>query len=307
MENPQQNCRLCKREADLEESHIVPSFVTKWLKETSATGFMRFGQSPNRRVQDGYKRRWLCRDCEGRLNAWETKFATLIFHPFNEDGGVSVRYADWLIKFCTSISWRVLLMMKEDALLSNFSDRQHRAVEAALQMWADFILERVPHPGRFEQHFLPFDTIENPAQHGMPANINRYLLRTIDLDAVRSSATAFVLCKMGKFFVLGFVDVPNPKQWVGTKVHVRDGSIGPSSYTLPAQFGEYIKGKANRYAIVQHSISDTQRKKIDATLWKDIDRVASSGSFSAMKHDVESFGRDAFSVHRPGASDGKSD
>ncbi|MDQ6987940.1 MAG: hypothetical protein Q9M25_09070, partial [Mariprofundaceae bacterium] len=63
-------CRLCGQEQDLQKSHVIPSFVYKWLKETSGTGFFRFGMEPNKRVQDGHKFYWLCKECEGRFNEW---------------------------------------------------------------------------------------------------------------------------------------------------------------------------------------------------------------------------------------------
>jgi hypothetical protein len=72
-------CRLCFTKTELLESHIIPSFVYKWLKSTSGTGFLRFGMEPNRRAQDGHKRFWLCGVCEARLNYWETKFANTSF------------------------------------------------------------------------------------------------------------------------------------------------------------------------------------------------------------------------------------
>jgi hypothetical protein len=115
-------CRLCGHERELQESHVVPAFVFKWLKETSSTGSLRFGQQPNKRVQDGYKQRWLCLDCEGRLNVWETQFATQLFHPVNQDGGDNIRYGEWLMKVCVSVSWRTLLMMKENNWLSQFCE-----------------------------------------------------------------------------------------------------------------------------------------------------------------------------------------
>ena len=34
-------CALCGQQKDLRKSHIVPRFVGKWLKSTSATGFLR--------------------------------------------------------------------------------------------------------------------------------------------------------------------------------------------------------------------------------------------------------------------------
>ena len=78
---PTSPCRLCGATKELQESHILPGFVFRWKKETSATGYLRFGQQPNLRVQDGVKLHLLCRDCEQRFNNWETEFANRIFHP----------------------------------------------------------------------------------------------------------------------------------------------------------------------------------------------------------------------------------
>jgi len=74
-------CRLCRATKELQESHILPGFVFRWKKETSATGYLRFGQQPNLRVQDGVKLHLLCRECERRFNNWETEFANRIFTP----------------------------------------------------------------------------------------------------------------------------------------------------------------------------------------------------------------------------------
>jgi hypothetical protein len=61
---------------ELQESHILPSFVYRWMKETSATGYLRFGQQPNLRVQDGVKRHLLCANCEQRFNQWAAILST---------------------------------------------------------------------------------------------------------------------------------------------------------------------------------------------------------------------------------------
>jgi hypothetical protein len=223
-------CQLCTEEKELQDSHILPSFVYKWLKETSATGFLRFGQAPNKRAQDGYKARWLCRECEQRFSAWETQFATHIFHPVNEEGSLKVRYGDWLLKFCASVSWRTLLMMREKEYLQDFSEAQHRAVDVALETWSAFLFGKLATPGCFEQHLIVFDAIdeEGTTLQNIPPNFNRYILRTVDLDAVRSSSIAFVLSKMGKFIILGFIDVPHPREWVGPRsMRTAERSTGP--------------------------------------------------------------------------------
>jgi hypothetical protein len=294
-----EKCKLCLKERELQESHIVPSFVYKWLKDTSATGYIRFGQAPNKRTQDGYKVHWLCRECEQRLNVWETRFATHIFHPINKDGGQKIPYGDWLLKFCASVSWRTLLMMKEKNYLNDFSNAQHEAADAALGAWAAFLLGETSNPGRFEQHMIMFDAVDpdGTTLQGMPPNFNRYILRTVDLDAVRSNSMTFVLSKMGKFFVLGFIDAMYPRQWAGTKINANAGTINGSNYTLPRQFGDYLFEEARRYAEVQAKISETQRDRIDETMWQNIDRVARSESFAAMQHDVQMAGKAAFDIH----------
>jgi hypothetical protein len=58
-------CRLCHQEfVPKEKSHIVSAFVYRWLKNSSGTGFLRFGPKINQRVQDGIKDYFLCESCE---------------------------------------------------------------------------------------------------------------------------------------------------------------------------------------------------------------------------------------------------
>lgn len=45
-------CALCRDNTELKESHIIPKFVGKWLKRTSATGYLRNIDNINKRQQD---------------------------------------------------------------------------------------------------------------------------------------------------------------------------------------------------------------------------------------------------------------
>lgn len=56
-----QECRLCGQSKPLQVSHIIPRFIVEWFKETSATPYIRTGDEPNRRVQDGPKLRLFAR------------------------------------------------------------------------------------------------------------------------------------------------------------------------------------------------------------------------------------------------------
>jgi hypothetical protein len=207
-------CRLCEVSAELQESHIIPAFVFRWRKETAPTPFMRTSHEPNRRVQDGLKLHWLCRNCEQALSAYEKQFADTIFHPITQDDRKRISYGAWLLKFCVSISWRVLLDAQEETSFGGLSEAQRLVAAEALCVWHEFLRGRVPHPGKFEQHLLVFDEI---GSYGgpLPPNFYRYALRSIDMDVGSNDDLAFTYVKMGPFVLLGFLLFSNPHEWSG--------------------------------------------------------------------------------------------
>ena len=287
-------CHLCNTESVLEESHVIPSFVYKWIKGSSGNGYLRFGMVPNRRVQDGLKFYWLCGECEDKLNEWETLFAKEIFHPFNNGTKDYAEYGPWFLKFCVSVSWRVLNFFLEEADLRHFPTNLQKAARNTHLVWKEFLLNKLPHPCQNQQHFLPLDVIESFTHSGMPPNINRYILRTVDIDAVFGGENAFIYSKMGRFLIIGFLNIQRPRDWQGTLVHVRNGIIMPQNYRLPAQFGDYFLSKAKKFAKVHSNISERQDKIINESFRSNMDRLANSETFTAMEHDIRLFGDKAF-------------
>lgn len=298
-------CGLCKSVAPLQDSHILPRFVFKWAKSSSATGHIRFAQSPNKRVQDGIKLPMLCAKCEGRFNQSETAFATTMFHPWNERSGIPIRYEDWLLKFCVSISWRVLKFAEISTGLTNFTAEQIEMAQKASDRWARFLLGFEQNPAQFEQHLIPLDPIDSHSVKGMPSNINRYILRAIEMDIPSGERCAFTYAKMGKFLLFGFVQPPSHK-WVGSKVHVNRGIIGPRAYELPHELIDYIKDRAFRYGELGARISEKQQSKIESDVLRNVDRFRASGTLEAMLRDERLFGTDAI-LHRSQSDSDKSD
>ena len=74
-------CKLCGSGAPLRNSHIIPRFVGRWMKETSPTPYLRYGGNMDQRLQDLFSMELLCNECENRSSGWETKFANEVFHP----------------------------------------------------------------------------------------------------------------------------------------------------------------------------------------------------------------------------------
>lgn len=295
------HCALCRKIAPLDRSHVLPAFVFRWLRESSATGHIRFAETPDKRVQDGVKLPLLCRACEGRLNQFETAFATNLFHPWNADSGKPIRYEDWLLKFCVSVSWRVLKYTQDQFGLPHFNAEQQESAKNALDRWSQFILGVAPHPGIFEQHLLPLDPIESHSRKVLPNNINRYFLRAVELDLPAGEKSAYTYAKLGKFALFGFVRPP-ARKWIGTKVHVRTGIIGPREYEFPVELGDYFSDRATRYGEIYSRISSKQQDKIEDDVMRDVDRLKSSATLDAMLHDLRLFGVEAL-LRRPEASE----
>ena len=176
-------CRLCNQEADLKLSHILPAFVFRWIKKTGS-GHLRHGMEPNRRIQDGLKRYWLCSSCEDCLNLSETAFAKNLFYPYIDDSRSQIRYSRWLLHFCASLSWRVLIFYLYEIHLNDWDSESKTHVVKAEETWREFLLGSRPHPGVHQQHILPLDQIKS-ASGNLAPNINRYLMRGIDMDLCR--------------------------------------------------------------------------------------------------------------------------
>lgn len=290
---PVADCHLCGTTSELQNSHVVPAFAYRWLRETSGNGHLRSSRNPNLRVQDGPKEHWLCLNCEANFNQSETAFANRIFHPYLQESGQRLRYGAWLLHFCASLSWRTLHYHTQNETTNEFAPHLTSSIELAESTWRDYLLGRLPHPGEFRQHLVPVDRIESASARLSP-NINRYLMRAVQIDLCHGDDTLFTFTKLGRFIVLGFINEPNPNNWTGSRINANHGTVEPRDLTMPAAFMGYLNNKADSLAGVTGSISDRQQKKIDDAFISNLDRMIGSDFFDSMSADVEMFGSMAF-------------
>lgn len=293
-------CRFCEAARPLKQSHILPAFVLRWLKE-STPGAIRFGETPNRRVQDGVKADFLCEECEQQFSVWEKAFAERIFLPFHlrEADQVAIEYGDWALKFAVSVSWRVLTFYREIAGLGQFTEAQKQEAASAAKHWKDFLQGAVQNPGRFEQHVIPLDIIESFSGGHWSPFINRYLTRTVDMDVAASERSAFVYSKMGRLLLIGFISGQQRSEWKETRLHVREGSIGGvKQYTVPGNLMQFVNSKAERAAQRLASMSQKQTDLVQQSIREKVEtgEILQSEIVQAMGQDVLLFGSEAFSV-----------
>jgi hypothetical protein len=286
-------CALCGADAPLQTSHILPAFLFRWLRETSGTGgHIRNTKNPNLRVQDGLKVPLLCLTCETLFNGFETPFASNVFYPLDRDSGLRVGFDEWMLKFCVSVSWRVLTYARTGNHLGSMTAAQAAAADRALHVWSDFLQGKAAHPGEHEQHLLPFGPIDTHTMPDMPDNMNRYMLRTIDMDIGYGERTMLTYAKLGPFALFGFVQPPS-ESWKGTKIPVRHGTIEPRKYELPREVYDFIADRARKTREIYSAMSDKQIDKIDQAAMENIDKLAASKQFEAMMHDHRLFGESA--------------
>jgi len=291
-------CRLCGRDADLLLSHILPAFAFRWLRESAGGGHLRNSETPNQRVQDGTKEYWLCASCESLFGRSEKAFADRLFYPFLSNPKQTLPYSNWLLHFCTSVSWRVLRLSIDEVHLHKWDVELLSRAKAAEVVWRSYLLREKANPGAFEQHLLPLGQIASTSA-SLPPNFNRYIMRAIQMDVCHSKTSAFTFAKLGRFAVLGFIHESNQSRWRGTKVNANEGTIQPLKYVLPSAFGTYLMEKARDVSTALHSVSDKQSARIEKAFRSNAENFVGTDAHAAMEADIRLFGDDAFAPPRP--------
>lgn len=255
----ERTCALCEARAELKQSHIIPRFVAKWLKNTSATGFLRTAGNPDYRVQDTFKINLLCRECENRFSSLEMYFAENIFHPFHE-GVREFSYDERLTKFVVSINWRLLRIQ-----LYRLADDQKRMmhVKKALKTWQEYLLDRKPEPDSYENHVLFLDSLESSCGD-LPPGFLWYAHRAIDGTIVTfDSDHILTYAKFPGILVASCVNPSGLEGWKGTKID-KKGKIVPSQEVSHPGFLEFLIARSRM--ATEFRISEIEDAKIAASI-----------------------------------------
>ena len=291
-------CSLCKSEARLKVSHIIPKFIGKWLKETSLTPYFRVGYEIEKRQQDLFKTELLCEDCEKRFSAWETKFANEIFHPCADDETV-FRYGPWFVKFASSLAWRALQFRKlrevEDVPVLNsiYDDMEFHL--------SQFLLGREKHVSSYTQHMYLVGELDAPINPGSPM-VNRYLARAVEIDFLRNDdlSEVMVYVKIPMFIFLS-IGRSKYRTWMESSRIKKSGSTRPKDQVLHASMLAYLLERSDRMIELLDSMSPKSKAVSDKALSKAIeknpDKVANSRQMRAMLADYKFYGEEA--VIRP--------
>jgi len=279
-------CPLCRDSADLCESHIIPHHVYHWLKRTSSTGILRLLGAVNRRVQDGFTEKMLCRECEERFSKWEKQFAENVFVPIHETDALTVSYEGWMAKFSVSIVWRVLMLSRKFGM-DDYSTHHLSMVDSTLGAWREFLIDDSAIPEFPNIRMLLLDPAIQTSHAGMPEDLNRYFMRAVEIDVCKSPICIFVYAKICRLTLIGFVIMTDTHRRLGAPIRFDNGQLDRrlNQGVTEDVFG-YIMERVQHMSEIESTLSSKQKQNIDDTIDSDLQRYLRSETHDALVKDI---------------------
>ena len=158
-------CALCRKNKELQLSHIVPHFVGRKMIKT-APGNIRMTNEPNIVAQDIEKHYMLCHDCEELFSARERWFASNIFNPWQDHKQEQFSYDENLTYFIISLSWRSLYLdLEEFSCDSTFNREVLMIMLRAENIMRDYLLGKRQDISDIQNHIFFFDRIETASNY----------------------------------------------------------------------------------------------------------------------------------------------
>jgi hypothetical protein len=213
-------CKLCHHNKELKESHVIPSFVGKWLKKTSATGYLTAvgTEGSSERAQDLYKTQLLCIECEGILSQHERYFATNIFYPFKNGSLASININEHISKFAVSVSLRVLWLLQDTG--DPLANKWGHILTNLEQEWRQYLSSSADFVKGSNSHHILFSN-EHLLAYGLKSapNLILNLLRTSVFYIYEKFGKAYIFANMAGIQIISMIDPPKLPTSIGTQVY----------------------------------------------------------------------------------------
>ena len=233
-------CALCLTVGSLRQSHVIPAFVIRYLKATSATGYLRRPGS-DRRVQDLSTEPLLCSDCEQRFGRWERTFSLEPFRKIQVEEFESFEYDHQLLKLAVSLAWRILVTDRPDVI--EVCPEWRNKIDLTLESWRKYLLdvEKNP-PGIHHLFVVPGTPIAVPSDTH-PKTLH-YLLRAVDATVLGGSRNLAVYVKLLRSIFYAPIVPAKPSGWQGTRIHAGPGRMVSAHQKLFARdFGAFLQSR----------------------------------------------------------------
>ncbi|UCE65114.1 MAG: hypothetical protein JSU85_09550 [Candidatus Zixiibacteriota bacterium] len=276
-----EKCRLCGEPSKLELGHIAPSFVIKYLKNTSITGYMRRSDEPNITFQDGEKHPLFCRNCENKFSSDENYFAKEVFFPYHKRILGPIKYDYRLGRFCILQAFRKIVYNEVITnKLSIYKPTIRKRLIKARDFFREFLMVGGKTQNEYSNHIIFANLIDNVGSNmpQLPPNINMYLTRSVDTAIVYSEKNKlFIYNKLCKIMILTFITPRKPRDYEGTRIYGA-GTLNPSrcDITLPVSILHFWIDRALKVNESQEKLTNAQQELIIKRFLKNEDRILNS-------------------------------
>lgn len=255
-------CKLCQKQNKLQQSHLIPKFVFKWIKETG-TGYLRGGEDFNRRIQDGFKTPLLCTNCENLFSKYETYFAKQIFYPVVDDREAEFEYSEHLYLFATSVLWRLLVqeILPEEKAVSYYAD-----LELLEQNWRSILLAGKTSARDLTLQLLTGVDVAKPMEGytvDIPDRFVLYMARGVDAGITDTETKAMLFVKLPRFLFLYPLRGFNNKDFINSAISSRGGIYYLNDVTIAdPEIGDFFLNRVKLIDDLFSKMSSNQKEKL---------------------------------------------
>jgi len=189
-------CILCGINPPINKSHVFPKFVIKRLKEGNPLKILKYSDEPKRIHQDGWKKGYLCNQCEQKLSSWETYFCNNIYDPFINGEKEEFILNDTIALFSASLHFRYIKYVLD----VNIAKDPSEVLPLFYKLKAICLNDSYNDQGLY-QYINFLHPVTELGQY--PPGINTYFSESIDGEVFNS-----IFPKIGKKW-MSFVKIPN--------------------------------------------------------------------------------------------------
>lgn len=244
-----QACKLCGIEKELLKSHIIPKFVFKWMRNTGGK-FFRAPLNPNVRLQDGIKKKLLCKECEKKFSTNEKWFSENIFYPYMNTNNNVLPYNNKLAKFIISVLWRVLILSNDQ--------EENSHVNHANADWRDFLLNNRK-TTRYSNIHLVFIPDDSGGKLQPNEYMSRYFSRISDGGMINIDNSKIIFAKFARFFLFGEI-YKNETNFRGTQISMNSGVTMHGQYIVNEKISQFFINRAFQvHKFMENKTSKKQR------------------------------------------------
>lgn len=288
--DPPDKCVICGRLPPIDNSHIIPKFVFRWMTKTAPTPYLRHGDEPNKRLQDGTKYPLLCTECETLASKYEKSFAERVFNPSIRNGSLPKRVGKSEYLFASGIHLRVQEYLVREGSFTLKKEQENMILGCIKKIAAYHRGDRASATD-CKFFLLPLGLGSVTDHKNLPSNWHRYIERSTEFDLIESDKGH----TFGSYFKIGpwvsFCLIKNRGQpWIGCEILPTSTKFANRNSIIPPMIIGYLADRARYSQKVAKGLSPRQQEIVDNSILQNAAAAVETTYFRSLEKDWEAFG-----------------